>query len=139
MVPKAKRRKRAPRRQRLDALDAAGLTGTTRVIYTSDHGDNVGHRGLWGKSNLYRESVAIPMLILGALLSARAESLLGSLERGALHVLNVASLQRNPAPVEEVEPAPTPMAAPVQAEAEPVATTALLSPQSASAPTPEAA
>ena len=34
----------------LAALDAAGLTETTRVIYTSDHGENLGCRGLWGKS-----------------------------------------------------------------------------------------
>ena len=37
----------------LEALDASGLAKTTRVIYTSDHGDNVGARGLWGKSNMY--------------------------------------------------------------------------------------
>lgn len=49
----------------LDALDATGLADTTRVIYTSDHGDNVGARGLWGKSNMYQESTAIPMLMTG--------------------------------------------------------------------------
>jgi choline-sulfatase len=49
----------------LGALDAAGLTETTRVIYSSDHGDNLGARGLWGKSNLYRESVDIPMIAAG--------------------------------------------------------------------------
>ena len=37
----------------LAALEAAGLTDTTRVIYTSDHGDNLGARGLWGKSTMY--------------------------------------------------------------------------------------
>ncbi|MEM9756658.1 MAG: sulfatase-like hydrolase/transferase, partial [Pseudomonadota bacterium] len=49
----------------LGALDAAGLSATTRVAYSSDHGDNVGARGLWGKSNLYEESVAIPMILAG--------------------------------------------------------------------------
>jgi choline-sulfatase len=49
----------------LDALDETGLTDSTRVIYTSDHGDNVGARGLWGKSNLYQESTAIPMILTG--------------------------------------------------------------------------
>lgn len=49
----------------LGALHETGLEQTTRVIYTSDHGDNVGARGLWGKSNLYQESVAIPMLMTG--------------------------------------------------------------------------
>jgi choline-sulfatase len=32
------------------ALRDAGLEPDTRVIHTSGHGDNVGARGLWGKS-----------------------------------------------------------------------------------------
>ncbi len=47
----------------LSALDEAGMTGSTTVVYTSDHGDNVGARGLWGKSNLYEESVAVPLIM----------------------------------------------------------------------------
>jgi choline-sulfatase len=50
----------------LSALEAAGLTRSTRVIYTSDHGDNLGCRGLWGKSVMYEESVAVPMVMAGA-------------------------------------------------------------------------
>ena len=49
----------------LDTLDATGLGDTTRVIYTSDHGDNVGNRGLWGKSVLYEEASRIPMIVAG--------------------------------------------------------------------------
>lgn len=49
----------------LDALDANSLTQSTRVIYTSDHGDNLGTRGLWGKSNMYEESVAVPLIMAG--------------------------------------------------------------------------
>ncbi|MEO0402721.1 MAG: sulfatase-like hydrolase/transferase [Pseudomonadota bacterium] len=49
----------------LGALDTAGFGDTTTVVYTSDHGDNVGARGLWGKSNMYEESVAIPMIMAG--------------------------------------------------------------------------
>lgn len=49
----------------LSALDAAGFGDDTTVIYTSDHGDNVGARGLWGKSNLYQESVAVPLIMAG--------------------------------------------------------------------------
>lgn len=49
----------------LRALDDAGLGATTRVIYTSDHGDNAGARGLWGKSTLYEESAGVPMLVAG--------------------------------------------------------------------------
>jgi len=52
--------------QVIAALDAAGLTASTRVIYSSDHGDNLGARGLWGKSVMYEESAAIPMILAGA-------------------------------------------------------------------------
>ena len=49
----------------LDTLDETGLSDTTRVVYTSDHGDNVGARGLWGKSVLYEEASRIPMIVAG--------------------------------------------------------------------------
>ncbi len=49
----------------LSALETYGFSENTHVIYTSDHGDNVGHRGLWGKSNFYLESVAVPMIVAG--------------------------------------------------------------------------
>jgi choline-sulfatase len=35
------------------------------VIYTTDHGDNLGVRGMWGKSVHYEESNAIPMIMAG--------------------------------------------------------------------------
>ena len=47
------------------ALEDVGLAGDTRVVYTSDHGDNLGTRGLWGKSNMYEESVGVPMIMAG--------------------------------------------------------------------------
>ena len=51
--------------QILDALREAGLEDSTTVVYTSDHGDNLGTRGLWGKSTLYQESVRVPMILAG--------------------------------------------------------------------------
>ena len=49
----------------LDTLEATGLDRSTCVIYTSDHGDNVGARGMWGKSNMYEESAGIPLVMAG--------------------------------------------------------------------------
>jgi len=49
----------------LDALASAGLDAETRVIYTSDHGDAVGKRGLWGKSTLYEETAGVPLIVAG--------------------------------------------------------------------------
>lgn len=49
----------------LTALAETGLAETTRVIYSTDHGDNLGARGLWGKSTMYEESAGIPMIMAG--------------------------------------------------------------------------
>jgi choline-sulfatase len=49
----------------LRALDETGLSEVTRVIYASDHGDNLGARGLWGKSTMYEESAGIPLIAAG--------------------------------------------------------------------------
>lgn len=49
----------------LRALEDAGLSDDTAVIYTSDHGDNTGARGLWGKSTFYEESAGVPMIVAG--------------------------------------------------------------------------
>jgi len=49
----------------LRTLDATGLTDNTRVLYTTDHGDNLGARGLWGKSTMYEESAGVPLILAG--------------------------------------------------------------------------
>ena len=49
----------------LSTLEETGLSDDTRVIYTSDHGDNLGTRGLWGKSTMYEESAGVPLIIAG--------------------------------------------------------------------------
>ncbi|MEK7345713.1 MAG: sulfatase-like hydrolase/transferase [Pseudomonadota bacterium] len=51
--------------QILQALQASGLQDNTTVVYTADHGDNLGSRGLWGKSTLYEESARVPMIVAG--------------------------------------------------------------------------
>ncbi len=49
----------------LRTLDVLGLTETTRILYTSDHGDNLGARGLWGKSTMYEEVAGVPLIVAG--------------------------------------------------------------------------
>ncbi|MCG8542901.1 MAG: sulfatase-like hydrolase/transferase, partial [Alphaproteobacteria bacterium] len=49
----------------LDCLDECGLRDDTIVIYTTDHGENLGTRRLWGKSNMYEEANAVPMIVSG--------------------------------------------------------------------------
>jgi choline-sulfatase len=47
----------------LDRLDALGLAEDTLVIYASDHGDQIGERGLWWKQAFYEESVKVPLIM----------------------------------------------------------------------------
>lgn len=49
----------------LDALESTGQRDDTLVIFTSDHGENLGMRGRWGKSLLYRESTQVPLIMAG--------------------------------------------------------------------------
>lgn len=49
----------------LGAAEAAGLTENTVVIYTSDHGESLGRKGLFGKCNMFEESVGVPLIIAG--------------------------------------------------------------------------
>jgi choline-sulfatase len=49
----------------LHTLEETGLARETRVVYTSDHGDNLGARGLWGKSTMYEESAGVPLILAG--------------------------------------------------------------------------
>ncbi len=49
----------------LRTLEETGLSANTRVLYTSDHGDNLGARGLWGKSTMYEEVAGVPLIIAG--------------------------------------------------------------------------
>jgi choline-sulfatase len=49
----------------LDALADSGLADDTIVVYTTDHGENLGTRRLWGKSNMYEEACALPMIVAG--------------------------------------------------------------------------
>jgi len=49
----------------LDALDAAGMTDNTIVVYTSDHGEQLGEHGMWWKHTFYEGSVGVPMIFAG--------------------------------------------------------------------------
>ena len=49
----------------LSALEDSGLAHDTLVIYTSDHGECLGNRGLWGKAVMYEESSAVPLIAAG--------------------------------------------------------------------------
>lgn len=51
--------------QILRTLNDAGLTSNTFIVYTSDHGEMLGNKGIWSTSALYEESVGVPLILAG--------------------------------------------------------------------------
>jgi choline-sulfatase len=49
----------------LSALQEAGLEDSTRIIYSTDHGEMLGEHGLWWKSAMYESAVAVPLIVAG--------------------------------------------------------------------------
>lgn len=47
----------------LGTLREQGMLDHTWILFTSDHGDNMGDHGLWGKSNFFRGSTGIPLIV----------------------------------------------------------------------------
>jgi choline-sulfatase len=47
----------------LEALDATGLRESTVVIFTSDHGEMLGERGLWYKMSFFEPSARVPLIV----------------------------------------------------------------------------
>ena len=49
----------------LNTLAEHNLDNTTRILYTSDHGESLGARGLFGKFTMYEEAASIPLILAG--------------------------------------------------------------------------
>ena len=47
----------------LTALRENGLAENTIILYTSDHGEQVGEHGLWWKQTFYEDSVKVPAIL----------------------------------------------------------------------------
>ncbi len=46
----------------LDKIEECGLGEDTLIIYTSDHGEQLGYHGLWWKCTMFDQSARIPMI-----------------------------------------------------------------------------
>jgi len=45
------------------ALGAAGFSENTLVLFTSDHGDMIGERGMWFKKTLFEPAIHVPLIV----------------------------------------------------------------------------
>ena len=52
--------------QVMDFAGETGLMDSTRLLYTSDHGESYGHHGLFNKCQLLETAAAVPLLMCGA-------------------------------------------------------------------------
>jgi len=68
----------------LRALDDSGQRANTRIIYTSDHGELLGNRGLWCKSFMYRDSVDVPLIAAGP------EMAIGAVDEREANLIDIA-------------------------------------------------
>jgi choline-sulfatase len=55
----------------LDALSATGLDRETVVVFTADHGELLGERGLWYKMSFLEGSARVPLVVRGPGLAPR--------------------------------------------------------------------
>lgn len=47
----------------LDKVDSLGLADDTLIVYSSDHGEQIGEHGLWWKHTFYEDSVRVPLIM----------------------------------------------------------------------------
>ena len=56
----------------VEALEKRGELDNTVIVFTSDHGDMLGDRGIWDKRHFYEESVGVPLFLAGARIQKEA-------------------------------------------------------------------
>lgn len=72
----------------LDVLDRHDMADDTVVIFTADHGDMLGERGLWYKMSYFEHACRIPFIVRTPQLSAAGHS--GSVNSSHVGLLDIA-------------------------------------------------
>jgi len=63
----------------LEALNATGMRDNTVIVFTADHGDMLGERGMWFKKHFFEASLRVPLLFTAPWLQPKRVSELASL------------------------------------------------------------
>ncbi len=83
----------------LDALDASGQRDNTAIIFTADHGEMLGERGIWFKKSFFEDTARVPLIMV---LPGRAPARL-SMPVSLVDLLpTFVGLAGAPAPVEDL-------------------------------------
>lgn len=84
----------------LDALSATSAAENTVVVFTSDHGEMLGERGMWFKKHFFEKALRVPLIVKAPWIAAQRVSELTSL----VDLLpTFGSLAGSPTPVEPLE------------------------------------
>jgi choline-sulfatase len=68
----------------LEELNAQGLTDNTIVVFTSDHGYNLGEHTTWQKLSLFEDTMRVPLIV-----SAPGQTAVGSSSTGIVEMIDV--------------------------------------------------
>lgn len=65
--------------QVLDAFQATGADKNTAIIFTSDHGEMLGERGMWFKKHFFEKALRVPLILSAPWIAPQRVSELASL------------------------------------------------------------
>lgn len=63
----------------LDTLEASGFAQSTAIVFTSDHGELLGERGMWFKKHFYEPCLRVPLMVSAPWIAPQRVGTLASL------------------------------------------------------------
>ncbi len=70
-------------------LEEKGILDETVIIFTSDHGDNLGDFGIWDKRFFYEQSAGVPLIMRGPGIRRGARDLGGKTSKALISLLDL--------------------------------------------------
>ncbi|MBY6058037.1 choline-sulfatase [Leisingera daeponensis] len=86
----------------LDALRATGADKNTAIIFTSDHGEMLGERGMWFKKHFFEKALRVPLILSAPWIMPQRVSELTSLVDLVPTFNAIASIENEVEPLEGV-------------------------------------
>lgn len=87
----------------LDTLKATGADENTAILFTSDHGDMLGERGMWFKKHFFESSLRVPLFLTAPWIKPQRIAEFASLVDVLPTLIGIASESATEAPEETFE------------------------------------